>query len=125
MSLPFVRHIGARIVESAAGSSLLALEIQPFHFNSSGVVHGGVPFTLADTGMGAALFPSLSAGEGLATIEIKINYFRPVLQGELMCRSTVLHRGRSTATMESTLTIGDSVVGKAIGTFAIFPRRDT
>ena len=125
MPLPFVDHVGARITECAEGRSLLTLQVQSMHFNSQGAVHGAALFTLADTGMGAALFPSLSAGEGLATIEIKINYFRPVLQGELMCRSTVLHRGRSTATMESTLTIGDSVVGKAIGTFAIFPRRDT
>jgi len=101
----------------------LLLKIQPYHFNSSGVVHGGVLFTLADTGMGAALYPSLQPTEGCATIEIKINYFRPVTEGELSCRSAVVHRGRSTANLESTLSVGGVVVGKANGTFAIFPRR--
>jgi acyl-CoA thioesterase len=123
MPLPFFEHIGARIVESSAGSSLLALTIQPIHFNSTGVVHGGVPFTLADTGMGAALYPSLQAAEGCATIEIKINYFRPVTGGELTCRSLLVYRGRSTANLESILSIGDVVVSKANGTFAIFARK--
>jgi acyl-CoA thioesterase len=125
MSLPFVEHVGARIVESLEGSSLLSLTIQSFHFNSSGIVHGAVPFTLADTGMGAALFPLLAPTEGCATIEIKINYFRPVLEGELQCRSVLLHKGRTTATLESVLYFGDLVVAKAMGTFAIFPRKSS
>lgn len=125
MPLPFVEHVGARIVESGAGSSVLSLAIQPHHFNSSGIVHGGVLFTLADTGMGAALFPSLQPTEGCATIEIKINYFRPVTEGELTCASLLVHRGRSTAHLESTLSVSGSVVGKASGTFAIFPRRSS
>lgn len=123
MPLPFVDHIGARIVESKDGSSLLTLSIQPCHFNSSGMVHGGALFTLADTGMGAALFSSLQPTEGCATIEIKINYFRPVTEGELACRSVLVHRGRSTANLESILSVGGIVVGKANGTFAIFPRK--
>jgi len=123
MPLPFVDHIGARIVESKDGTSLLTLAVQPHHFNSSGVVHGGVPFTLADTGMGAALFTALQPAEGCATIEVKINYFRPVVEGELACRSVLVYRGRSTAHLESTLSVGDTVVGKANGTFAIFQRK--
>lgn len=123
MPLPFVDHVGARIIESVQGSSLLMLSIQPFHFNSSGIVHGAVPFTLADTGMGAALFSILAPTEGCATIEIKINYFRPVIEGELECRSLVLHKGRTTATLESNLSLGHLAVAKAIGTFSIFPRR--
>jgi acyl-CoA thioesterase len=123
MPRPFVDHVGVRIVEAAAASSLLTLAIEPQHFNSHGVVHGAVAFTLADTGMGAALHTVLEAGESCATIEIKINYFRPVLEGQLRCRSEVIHRGKTTATMESTLRVGDTLVAKATGTYAIFPRR--
>lgn len=125
MPLPFVDHVGARIVESSEGSSLLSLVIQPIHFNSSGIVHGAVPFTLADTGMGVALFSLLSPTEGCATIEIKINYFRPVLEGELSCRSVLVHKGRTTATLESVLSVRNLTVAKATGTFAIFPRKSS
>lgn len=123
MPLPFVDHVGARIVEATPGASLLVLDIQPFHFNSGGVVHGAVPFTLADTGMGAALFPALAPTQACATIEVKIHYFRPVTGGVLRCRSTLLHRGKTTAALESVLTVDDRLVGKATGTFAVFERR--
>jgi acyl-CoA thioesterase len=123
MPLPFVEHIGAQILEVAAGRSLLALPIQALHSNSQGVVHGGALFTLADTGMGAALFSLLEGGESCATIEIKINYFKPVLAGTVECRSEVVHRGHSVANVEATLTVNSAQVAKANGTFAIFPAR--
>ena len=123
MPLPFVDHVGARVLEADQGASLLALAVAPHHFNSSGVVHGAALFTLADTGMGAALHSVLDASEACATIEIKINFLRPVSAGEARCRSALVHRGRSTAMLESTLEVADKVVAKASGTFAIFPRR--
>lgn len=123
MSLPFVEHVGVQVIEAAAASSLLTLAIQPHHFNSHGVVHGAVAFTLADTGMGAALHTVLDGNESCATIEIKINYFRPVLEGRLECRSLVIHRGKTTAALESTLRAGEQLVAKATGTFAIVQKR--
>jgi acyl-CoA thioesterase len=56
---PFVEHVGVVIEEQRAGFSRCALAVAPHHFNTLGVVHGGVMFTLADTGMGAALIPDL------------------------------------------------------------------
>lgn len=117
--MPFVEHVGARVLACADGTSLLALDLAAVHTNTHGVVHGGVLFTLADTGMGAALYSVLHDGEWCSTVELKINYFRPVTQGRLECRSQVVHRGRSLAHLESTLGVGDQVVAKANGTFAI------
>jgi acyl-CoA thioesterase len=68
---PFLEHVGVEIEEQRAGFSRCTLAVAPHHFNSSGVVHGGVVFTLADTGMGAALIPDLQPGEKCATIEFK------------------------------------------------------
>ena len=123
MELPFLQHVGARLVDKADGASVVALLIQPHHRNSSGLVHGGVPFTLADTAMGAALYSTLGPEERCATIEIKISYFRPITDGELVCRSRIVHRGRNTASLEAALTVGDTLVAGATGTFAIVPRK--
>jgi acyl-CoA thioesterase len=125
MPLPFVEHVGAEIIECIEGKSLLRMDIQPFHFNSQGVVHGAALFAVADTGMGAALFSTLARGERCSTIEVKINYFRPVTQGTVECHSQVVHRGRTIANLESTLSIAGTVVGKANGSFAIFVPRDS
>lgn len=119
---PFVNHVGVEIAEYGAGSSRCVLKIAPVHFKSAGLVHGGVLFTLADTGMGAALYPTLLPDQACATVEIKINYFRPVTQGELECVSVVVHQGRTMANLESELRVAGHLVAKASGTFAIIPR---
>lgn len=119
MRSSFNKHVGLRVLEFKDGASLIALRVEPQHLNGNGVVHGGVMFTMADTGMGAALLSTLVEGERCATIELKINYFRPVPGGELHCRSQLVHRGRTTAYLESVVSVDATVVGKAVGTFTI------
>ena len=123
MPLPFVEHVGAQFSECAEGKSVIRLVVRPIHFNSHGVVHGAALFTLADTGMGAALFSLLGPDERCSTIEVKINYFKPVLEGTVECHSQVVHRGRTIANLDSVLTVNGILVGKANGSFAIFALR--
>jgi acyl-CoA thioesterase len=123
MKLPFVERVGLRIEEQRAGYSVCKLDIENYHLNSTGVVHGGVLFTLADTGMGAVLYPTLAIDEICATIEIKINYFKPVLSGLIVCTSEIVNRGKSVANIESCVYSGDVLVAKANGSFSIFKRK--
>jgi acyl-CoA thioesterase len=123
MKLPFVEHVGMRIEEQHEGRSVCKLDVQNYHLNSTGVVHGGVLFTLADTGMGAALYPTLAIDELCATIEVKINYFKPVLSGSMVCSSEIVNRGKSVANIESCVYSGDVLVAKANGSFSIFKRK--
>ena len=118
--LPFVEHVGIEITEQRDGASTCLLAVAPRHFNSSGVVHGGAIFTLADTGMGAALIPGLQDGERCATIEIKINYFKPVTADVLTCNTEVINRGKSVAHLESSVYCAGVLVAKASGNYAIF-----
>ena len=92
----------------------------PAHLNPHRVVHGAVLYALADTGMGAALYPTLADGEICATIEIKINYFKPVSGGEVACTTRIVNRGRSVANLESRLFVGETLVAQANGNYAIF-----
>jgi acyl-CoA thioesterase len=120
MRLPFVEHVGLSVVEQRSGYSKCRLELVEHHYNSFGSVHGGVLFTLADTGMGSALYPSLAAGEMFATIEVKINYFKPVFSGVITCVTEVVNRGKAVAHLESSLYSADVLVAKASGSYAIF-----
>lgn len=119
----FVHHVGMRIDEAGPGFSRGSITIEERHRNGTGVAHGGVLFTLADTCMGAALFSSLEPGEICATIEIKIGYFKPVFEGTLVCNATVINKGKSVASLEATIHNGDQLVSKASGTFSIFRRK--
>jgi acyl-CoA thioesterase len=116
---PFLDHIGLVVREHGAGSSTCVLTVQPFHRNSSGLVHGAVLFALADTGMGAALYPTLEEGDACATIELKISYFKPVHEGELVCTSTLVHRARTVAHLESSIHLDGTLVARASGHFAV------
>ena len=120
---PFADHVGLRFTARADAASRCEIEIGEVHLNPHGVVHGAVLFALADTGMGAALYPTLGEGESCATIEIKINFFRAVSDGRLECESTLVNRGRTIANLESRITRDGALVAVANGNFALFARR--
>jgi acyl-CoA thioesterase len=119
----FIQHVGMKVDDAGPGFSRCSITIEDHHRNGTGVAHGGVLFTLADTAMGAALFSSLDKGEICATIEIKIGYFKPVFEGTLACNATLVNKGKSVASLEATIHNGDVLVSKASGTFAIFRRK--
>lgn len=120
---PFAELIDLRVEAQHAGASTLALTVAERHLNPHRVVHGAVLFALADTGMGAALYPTLADGESCATIEVKISYFRPVTQGTLVCTTELVNRGRSVANLESRIRLDGVLVAQANGNFAIFRPR--
>jgi acyl-CoA thioesterase len=79
-----------------------------------------VMFALADIGMGAAVVPTLAEGELCATVEIKINYFKPVRAGEMVCVTELANRGKTLANLDASVYCADVLVAKANGTYAIF-----
>lgn len=117
---PFADLIGLTIDGYTADTCTCSLAVAPQLLNPHHVLHGGVLYSMADTGMGAALYPSLADDELCATIEIKIAYFKPVSAGRLVCRTQVTHRGRRTAHLESEIRNDGTLVAKATGSYAIF-----
>lgn len=123
MHHPFAELIDLHIEQQRAGHSELSLVVSESHLNPHRVVHGAVLYALADTGMGAALYPTLDEGEICATVEIKINYFKGVGSGAIRCVTQLVHRGRTLANLESRLFHGDALVAQANGNYAIFRSR--
>lgn len=72
--------------------------------NPQGVLHGGAMATAMDISMGHLV--NKVAGPG-ATIEMKVQFIRPVSAGEVICEGRFIRRGRSLAFMESRLTGAD------------------
>ncbi len=120
---PFGDLIGLNFSQCEAGFSRCSLEINGDLLNPHGVLHGGVIYSMADTSMGAALYPFLGEGELCATVEIKIVYFRSVTAGGLICDTKLLHRSRTLGFLESEVAAGDQPIAKAMGTFSIFKAR--
>ena len=117
---PFGELIGLQFSQCEDGFSRCNLQIVDNLLNPHQVVHGAVVYAMSDTGMGGALYSSLQPDELCATVEIKINYFKAVASGTLICDTRVVHRGKRTAAMESEIKCGDQLIAKALGTYSIF-----
>ena len=119
---PFGQLIGLNFSEWERGWSQCVLEVTEKLLNPHHVLHGGVIYSMADTGMGAALYSDLANGERCTTVEIKIAYFKAVSSGTLICDTKIIHRGNKIATLESEIQNNDQLVAKASGTFYISQR---
>jgi uncharacterized protein (TIGR00369 family) len=67
-------------------------------------LHGGILCDIADAAMGMAFATTLVPDESFTTIELKINFFRPVWKAELKAEGTVLQRGRTVGYVECNIT---------------------
>jgi len=117
---PFGDLIGLKFTKLENGYSQCALEVVDKLLNPHKVIHGGVLYSMADTGMGAAAYTNLGKNELCATIEIKINYFKAVKAGNITCNTKVIHQGKKIVTMDSEIFNNGQIVAKAIGTYSIF-----
>ncbi|MFF0612720.1 PaaI family thioesterase [Nocardia tengchongensis] len=115
--------IGLNMVEfdRDGARSVCTLAVEPQLLNPHGVLHGGATYSMADQGMGAAVYCVLGEGESCATIEVKIVYLAAVRGGEVECESRVINRGKRVIALESELRNEGRLVAKALGTFAVFP----
>lgn len=115
--------IGLDMVEfdPPGARSVCRIAVAAKHLNPHGVLHGGVMYSMADQGMGAAVYCVLAEGESCATIEIKIVYLAAVRDGVVECESRVINRGRRVIALESEIRNAGRLVAKALGTFAVFP----
>lgn len=117
---PLAELLGIRPEKLEDGRAVFTVTIRTDHMNPYGVVHGGVIVSLLDTAMGAALVSRLAPGERCATLEIKINYLAPTLEGELRAEARVVERTNRIAVLESRVHgDGDQLVALATGSFYI------
>lgn len=92
---PAGRLIGFEVLESGGGRALVTLQAGPQHTNPMGTIHGGILCDIADAAMGIAFASTLEPGESFTTVELKINFLRPVRQAFLRAEGKVAHRGRT------------------------------
>src|SRR5215467_13749006 len=79
----WMETIGARITEAEPGRVVLELIAGPEHRHGGGVVQGGVITQIADAAMGMSVATLQENGIWNTTIELKINFLRPVREGRL------------------------------------------
>ena len=119
--IPFNRLLGMRVSRTHRDGITIKCKINGRLLNSGGALHGGVSAALADAAVGVAIHRHFGGQRPITTVEMKINYFRPVTKGRIFARSRLLRVG-------STLCIGRvdiadaqaRAIGTALVTYMLF-----
>ena len=98
--VPIARLIGFEAKEIAEGRAVVTLAAGPQHANPMGTLHGGVLCDISDAAMGMAFASTLEPGESFTTVELKINFFRPVWEVQLRAEGKVVRRGSTMGYIE-------------------------
>jgi uncharacterized protein (TIGR00369 family) len=93
---PIIELFGFRLVSAEAGEVVFTCTPDESTYNPIGLVHGGMVCTLLDSVVGCAAQSVLPRGTGYTSIEIKVNYLRPITldSGELRATGRVTKAGR-------------------------------
>jgi acyl-coenzyme A thioesterase PaaI-like protein len=100
------------------------LQIRPELINGGGLLSGVATYAMVDYCMGSTLWVQTTRDERIATISISINYVQTATEGEIVCRTALDRRNRTTAVMRSEVRHEDGrLLVTAIGSYTIFPKR--
>jgi uncharacterized protein (TIGR00369 family) len=113
--------LGLKLVETGEGTAVVEMATTEDMANHSGVVHGGMISTLADSAMGRSL-RTLSPGVVRAmSFDLKLNFINAAKVGEkLRATGHVIHAGRRTVVAECRVEgSGGRLVATASATFAV------
>jgi uncharacterized protein (TIGR00369 family) len=123
---PIGRVLDFHLVEVRPGfAAFEGMPSQDF-YNPLGTVHGGFAATLLDSALGCAIYTALGKGDGWTTLDLKVNYIRPMSKdtGPIRAEGRVIHRGRTVATSEGDLKDrSGKIYAHATTTCMIFPAK--
>jgi uncharacterized protein (TIGR00369 family) len=122
--MPFNALLGLRLTKLHRDGLTIECAVRDELLNSAGVVHGGVTATMADAVVGIALNRHFGGQRKITTIELKINYFRPVAHGKVHARAYLVRIGSTICVGRADLTDADGhPIATALVTYMILESR--
>lgn len=121
--MPFNHHLGIRVTRVHQDGITIECPLRQELMNGAGVLHGGVTATMADVAVGLALQRHFGRMTPITTVELKVNFFRPVPDGKIVARSHLLRVG--TRVMVGRVDLFDAhkrLVGAALVTYILVER---
>jgi len=97
---PIADLIGFSLTDVEPGRAVVTLLAGPRHLNPMGTLHGGVLCDVADAAMGMAYAGTLDEGETFTTLELKINFLKPVRAGRLVATGRLVKGGHTVGLLE-------------------------
>lgn len=105
---PIARTIGFELVELSQASAVLKMRTDPaVHANPMGTIHGGVLCDIADAAIGTAHATTLDEDESFASLDLHINYFRPLWKDEIRAAAKAVQLGKTISFYSCDITRSD------------------
>jgi len=101
---PIARLIGFDLTSVKPGEAAIEFQATEAHANPMGTLHGGVLCDIADAAMGIAYSSNLDEGESFTTLELKINFLKPIWKARLLAKGRVIKQGRTVGLVECEIT---------------------
>jgi uncharacterized protein (TIGR00369 family) len=93
---PIMKTLGLQLVAVGEGTASFEMQAKTeLHSNPMGTIHGGVLCDIADAAIGTAHLTTVADGESFTSIDLQINFFRPVWNERLKAVARPVHRGRT------------------------------
>jgi uncharacterized protein (TIGR00369 family) len=116
--VPFNELLGMQLHRTHADGVTMRCKLRDNLMNGTGVLHGGVAAALADVAVAVAIHRRFGGTRPITTVELKINYFRPVSEGTLYARASLLRVGGTLCVGRVDLTDDqERAIGVAIATY--------
>jgi uncharacterized protein (TIGR00369 family) len=103
-AFPLAEFLGIKFINHSNGQASAEFTAASQHANPMGTLHGGILCDLADAAMGVAFATTLQLDESFTTLELKINFLRPVWNGLLTAQAEVVSRGRTVGMVDCKVT---------------------
>lgn len=88
--------LGIRLAAIEKGCATLELDVDPtLHGNQQGTIHGGLISELADAAIGTAHSTEIAENESFTSMDLKVNFIRPVWKSTLRACARVTHQGKT------------------------------
>jgi uncharacterized protein (TIGR00369 family) len=114
---PVARLLGFSLTAVSEGRATIEFEAGAHHMNPRGTLHGGILCDIADAAMALAYGSTLAEDETFTTLELKINFLKPVWKAKLTAEGRVVKRGRTIGLTECDITDQEgSLVARASST---------
>ena len=86
---PFWSLLGMELVEVKKGWAKIKLPFNEKLTNAVGLMHGGAIFSPADSAVGMALIGLIDRDQNISTLEMKINYLKPVKGSAIIAEAKI------------------------------------
>jgi uncharacterized protein (TIGR00369 family) len=123
---PINRHLGLELVSRSPKQAVVSMDVLPELIQEEGVLHGGIISTLADTAAVYLFLPDLAAGQTMTSIEFKVNFLSPALDGRgpVVAESQLIRKGSQVGVAEVSVRQSDKLVARGTFTYLFITRRD-